>query len=187
MNARNVTMIAAVLSFGLFTLTESALAQEQSAAAQSDCKHVKAQSVEVSTDPATASGIVTNGGRLNGTTLTVFGNGALPTPDPTTVSFTGDFTLTTNHGQLKASNVYLYNFAGVGATLGASIRPPVQAGSRERRVYCIPPLRSPVSVHSPSNRRLRAKSVSQNKSALQTVVRTFRSAATGRPEGLHYI
>ena len=35
MNARKVTMIAAVLSFGLFTLEESALAQEERVVAQS--------------------------------------------------------------------------------------------------------------------------------------------------------
>jgi hypothetical protein len=35
MNARKVAMIAAVLSVGLFTLEESALAQEESAVAQS--------------------------------------------------------------------------------------------------------------------------------------------------------
>lgn len=120
MNAQKITMmITVVLSFGL--LTESALAQ-------SDCRQAKAQLVEVSTNPATSLGTITNGGDLNGTTLTVFGIGALPTPDPTTVSFTGDFTLTTNQGELKASNVYLYNFvAGIGAVFGR-INPTTSTG-----------------------------------------------------------
>ena len=129
MNAQKMTVIAAALSFGLFTLEESALAQEESAPAQSDCKQVRAQQVGVFDGVTnTTTGTITNGGTLNGTTLEVFfGFGAFPTPDPTTVTFTGDFTLTTNHGELKASNVYLFNFAGVGAVLGR-INPTTSTG-----------------------------------------------------------
>ena len=128
MKAQKLTRIAAILSLGLFTLQASALAQN-------GCKQVKAQLVETSTNSgATATGTITNGGELNGTTLAVFNlncagciNGALFTPDPTTVSFTSDFTITTNHGELKASNVYLFNFAGVGAFL-SRINPITSTG-----------------------------------------------------------
>jgi hypothetical protein len=137
MNARKVTMMAAVLSLGLFTLEESALALHdhgRKPEGPPHCKQVKAQSFEVSTDPATATGTISRGGVLNGTTLAAFVldcpgciNGALFTPDPTTVSFTGHYTLTTNHGELKAYNVYLYNFSGVGTVLGR-INPATSTG-----------------------------------------------------------
>ena len=122
MNTQKLTMIAAVLSIGLFTL-------EESAQAQSDCKQVKGQHVDVYDGVTnTSAGTITNGGRLNGTTLTVFiGRGALPTPDPTTVTFTGDETITTNHGELKVYNVYLVNFAGPAAILGR-INPATSTG-----------------------------------------------------------
>ena len=111
MNARKATMIAAVLSFGLFTLEESALAQ-------SNCKQAKARLLEISTDPATSTGIISNGGDLNGTTMTAFTSPGVFTEDPSTVSFLGNLTITTNQGELRASNVYLFNFAGVAAVLG---------------------------------------------------------------------
>lgn len=121
MNKQKLMMIAAVLSFGLFTLEESALAQ-------SNCKQVKAQQVGVFDGVTNATmGTITNAGDLNGTTLEVFGGSTLATPDPTTVTFTGDFTLTTNQGELKASNVYLFNFAGVGSALGR-INPTTSTG-----------------------------------------------------------
>ena len=117
MNAQKLTMIAAVLIFGLFT---------ESALAQSDCQQVKAQKDAVF-DGVKTTGTIINGGKLNGTTLEVFGSDTLPTRDPTTVTFTGDLTITTNHGELKASNVYLFNFAGVGAVLGR-INPTTSTG-----------------------------------------------------------
>ena len=111
MNAQKLTVMAVVLSFGLFTVEESALAQ-------GDCKQVKAQVTEVSISPTANTGTVTNGGDLNGTIQVNFGSSALPTPDPTSVTFTGDFTITTNQGLLKLSNVYLYNFSGIGTVFG---------------------------------------------------------------------
>jgi hypothetical protein len=111
MNARTrklMTLLAIVWSFGLFPLEQSASAQSPN----SNCKHVKGKEVDVYPGSGNAAfGTITNGGILNGTTEHVFTSGASATPDPTTVSFTGDFTLTTNDGQLKTSNVYLYDFA----------------------------------------------------------------------------
>jgi hypothetical protein len=116
MNARKVTIMAAVLTLRLFSLEESALAQEETAVAQGDCRRVKGQKVSVN-DAATntTTGIITKGGRLNGTTVEVFRADVSPTPDLTTVTFAADLTLTTSRGRLKASNVYLFDFAaGVG-------------------------------------------------------------------------
>jgi hypothetical protein len=110
MNARNATIIAAALAVGPFTF-------EQRALAQSNCRQVKAEKVSVF-NGVTTTGTVIKGGTLNGMTLEVFTSGGVPTPDPTTVTFTGNLTLTTNHGQLKASNVYMLDVAtGVGAVL----------------------------------------------------------------------
>jgi hypothetical protein len=134
MNARNVTMIAAVLSLGWFTLEGSALAQGQRQEGregrerESDCRQMEARQVGVFDGITnTTTGTITNGGRLNGTTVEAFGIGSLPTQDPTTVTFLADFTLTTTRGQLKASNVYLYDFAGVAAVLGR-INPTTSTG-----------------------------------------------------------
>jgi hypothetical protein len=121
MNARKATIIAAVLSFGLFTLEETALAQN-------GCKQVKAQKIAAFDGVGTTNGTITNGGDLNGTSREVFFGGALPTADPSTITFTADLTITTNHGELKASNVYLSNFdAGIGTVLGR-INPTISTG-----------------------------------------------------------
>ncbi len=103
-SSKGMTLLAAVL-------ISSVLYLEESAWAQSNCKAVQADIIEVAGAAPTASGTVTNGGDLNGTSALIFNSGASPTPAPTTVSFTGDFTLTTNQGQLKTSNVYLYDSA----------------------------------------------------------------------------
>jgi hypothetical protein len=114
-------MMAAVVSFALFTLGGSARAE-------GDCREVKAQQVGVFDGVTnTTTGRITNGGRLSGTYLTAFGVGSLPTQDPTTVTFTGDYTITTRHGQLKVFNVYLYNFAGLASVLGR-INPTTSTG-----------------------------------------------------------
>ena len=120
MNARKVTMMAAVLSLGLFILEEPALTKHATAQKQGHCKQVKGhQEGFFDAGTNTNFGIVTNGGRLNGTTEEAFGVGSLPTPDPTTVTFIADFTLTTTRGQLKASNVYLFDFvSGTAAIFG---------------------------------------------------------------------
>jgi hypothetical protein len=129
MNARKVTMMAAVLSLGLFTVEESALTQNAMAMKQSHCKQVKGHQ-EGFFDAGTNSnfGIVTNGGKLNGTTVEAFGIGSLPTQDPTTVTFIGDFTLTTTRGQLKASNVYLFDVVSGVAAIFGRINPTTSTG-----------------------------------------------------------
>lgn len=105
---RLTTFVAVALTFGLFFHGRSAPAQ--SALAQSKCKEAKGTWVDVFTGGNTTSGTITKGGILNGTTLTVYTSGAFPTPVPTTVSYTGDLTITTDKGQLKTSTVFLYDF-----------------------------------------------------------------------------
>jgi hypothetical protein len=97
-----MTLVAVALTFGLL--------QGQSALAQSNCKDAKGTWVDVYNGGNTTSGTITNGGILNGTTLTVYTSGAFPTPVPTTVSYTGDLTITANQGQLKTNIVYIYDF-----------------------------------------------------------------------------
>jgi hypothetical protein len=161
MNAKTANLIAlsALLMFCLFSLGQPAFAQSPN----SNCKRAKAQQVFVF-DPATntTTGTITNGGGLNGTTLEVLGSSVLPTPDPTTVTFIGDFTLTTIHGQLKGSEVVLFDFvASAGAAL-LRINPTTSTGKfAGPTVFCISLVRSSVLVHSWSKTRLQAKSVSQ--------------------------
>jgi len=74
----------------------------------SNCRKISANGVQVF-DPATGiiSGPVSNSGLLDGdlTDVINFGAGFVFTPDPTVVAYTTDLTITTNHGQLKASAV----------------------------------------------------------------------------------
>jgi len=122
MEARQVKAIAAVLGFALLTMAESALAQ-------GNCHQAKGQFAGVF-DAATntTTGEITRGGWLNGTTLEVFPSAAFPTPHPTTVSFTGDFTITTRHGQLKVSNVIVFNFVTGNAAVLGHIDPTASTG-----------------------------------------------------------
>ena len=135
MNAktRNITaLVAVVLTFCLFVMAHSASAQSpnsdsmpqvramsmrgaaQSASAQSsnsNCKQAKGNwldAINVSTGGTT--GIITNGGILNGTTDTVYNPAFVFTPDANVVAYIAETTITSNQGQLKTSNVYIYNF-----------------------------------------------------------------------------
>ena len=117
MNARTrilVTLAAFVLTFGSIPIKHSASAQSTN-----NCMKVKGKFVDLTTGPETSSGTVTNGGILNGAEETVYdlASGVL-TYDPTTVTFTGDTTWTTNRGVLKTHNIFMLDFArGVGAAL----------------------------------------------------------------------
>jgi hypothetical protein len=116
MNARNVTMIAAVLSLELFTLRAAALAQSQ----DFDCHRAKGNLVEVfNPGNNTNTGTLSNGGWLDGTMVSVFNSVAYPTPDPNKVTFSSTMTLTTGQGQLKgAGRVYLFDLVtGLGVAM----------------------------------------------------------------------
>jgi hypothetical protein len=135
-----MALVVATLTISLFSLERTALAQsphnnpwiglraqrgtaEQSASAKSrdrDCIQARGDMIEVS--PGTGlitTGTITQGGILNGTTETLFNPVFVFTPDPNVVSYIGDLTITTHRGQLKTSNVYLYDFAtGLFTVLG---------------------------------------------------------------------
>ena len=74
----------------------------------SNCRKINANGIQFF-DPATGtvSGPVTNSGLLDGNLTDVinFGAGFIFTPDPTVVSYTTNLTITTIHGDLKASAV----------------------------------------------------------------------------------
>ena len=70
------------------------------------------------TSGGSTTGTVANGGILNGTSVTVFTPGFIFTADPTTISLTGDYLLTTNRGVVKTRNVYIFDFAN---RLGSAI------------------------------------------------------------------
>lgn len=108
MNAKTrklMTLVAVVLILCLFPAT-------QSTATVNECRRVKGSLSDVS-NPTGTTGTITNGGILNGTTQLVFTSGVFSTPDPNTFSYTDDFTITTNQGQLKTSNVGIFD-AGTG-------------------------------------------------------------------------
>ena len=102
-----IRMLAAV---ALVTLTISLFPLAQSASALSDCKKAKGNLSAVN-NGSSATGIITQGGKLNGTTQAVHTSGFTPTPDPTTFSFTDDLSITTNEGVLITHNVVIFDVA----------------------------------------------------------------------------
>jgi hypothetical protein len=128
MNARTGSLIARaalVLAFCLFLFNRLASAQS----ANSSCKQVKGNSVENFSGGLVTTGTITNGGILNGTTEFVYGPAFVVTPDPSVVSYTSELTITTIQGQLKTSNVYLYNFGTGQFTILARIKSDASTGS----------------------------------------------------------
>lgn len=132
MNARRVTTIAAVLSLGLFTLGESALAQEERGVAQSrdfNCYTIKAEAHDTWPGAGNVStGVFTHSGLLNGRTEYVYDTDAFSTPDPDVVTFGAGLTLTTKHGAVKARVLNLFNVATGIWTSIATIDPNTSTG-----------------------------------------------------------
>ena len=114
---------------GLLTSRSNKLAIRS---ANSDCKTIRANGVQMF-DPSTGvvSGPITNSGILDGNLEDAinFGAGFLPTPDPTVIVYTTDFTITTLHGQLKAAPVTMQSVVtGNGAEWG-EINPDTSTGN----------------------------------------------------------
>ena len=105
MNTKTRTAAAIVLTYCLFGIHQSTSAQ-----ATDDCMRVKGRLMQDSASGRNL-GTITRGGILNGRTEIVFSTAAFATPDPTTVSFAGELTLTTHRGVLKTHDVYLFDFA----------------------------------------------------------------------------
>ena len=101
-----MTLVALVSTFGLLLLEQSTSAESPS----SSCKPAKGDWFDAPVISGTA-GIITNGGILNGPTETLYNPASVFTPDPTVVSYVGELTITTIQGQLKTSNVYIFNVA----------------------------------------------------------------------------
>jgi hypothetical protein len=116
-----VTAIGLVV-LGLTVLLPATSAQDQ-------CKRVRGNMVQVA-DPSShrATGTITNGGFLNGTTVAVFNSPPFPTPVPTQVTFTSTFTLTTEHGQLNGNATYLFDFGTGQGTAIVKIEPATGTG-----------------------------------------------------------
>ena len=116
MNAKTrklTTLVAVVLTLCLFSSEQTTSALS----ARSNCRNAKGKLSEVS-NPNGTTGRITRGGILNGTTELVFTSGVLPTPDPTTVSYTDDFTIRTNRGILRTHDVGIFDFAtGLGTAI----------------------------------------------------------------------
>ena len=93
-----------------------------------DCQSVKATESVVNNGNGTTSGTITEGGKLNGMTQTVFTSAFTPTPEPSTFSFTDDLTLTTNKGVLRTHNVTLFDAATGLFTAFARIDPNASTG-----------------------------------------------------------
>ena len=98
-----MTLIAVVLTLCLFSSEQTTSALS----ARSNCKNVKGTISEVG-NPTGTMGRITKGGILNGTTQLFYTSGVLATPDPTAFSYTTVVTITTDKGQLKTSNVGVF-------------------------------------------------------------------------------
>jgi hypothetical protein len=116
-----MTRTALALSLCMFPLEQSVLAED-------NCQQVKASTIDVFSGGNSSSGTITQGGLLNGTRLTVYHPGGIFTQDPNVVTFLGDMTITTNQGQLKTSNVFLFNVVTQQSTAFLRINPGASTG-----------------------------------------------------------
>ena len=131
MNARKVATIAAVLSLGLLTLAESALAQEERVAQSQGftCYAIKAKAHDTWPGAGNLStGVLTHAGALNGTTQYVYDTDAFSTPDSDTFTFGAGWTLTTKYGMVKGRVLFLFNVATGIWTSIATIDPNTSTG-----------------------------------------------------------
>ncbi|MDQ3174377.1 MAG: hypothetical protein M3Q91_11845 [Acidobacteriota bacterium] len=123
--------------------------------------------------PASARENNYNGGILNGTTETVYDPAFVFTPDPNVVSYIADLTITTHQGELKTSNVYIYNFVtGLWTAMG-NINPGTSTGRSPERQVCFTSMVRPSITVRPSHRTLLGKS------ALQTINDGKKLATSG--------
>jgi hypothetical protein len=114
------TFALAVLAIGLFSSSPSVLAL-------GDCQQLRG-SLGAVNHGSSATGAITHGGKLNGTTLAVHTSGFTPTPSPTTFSFTDDLSVTTDKGVLATHNVVLFDVARGLFTAIAQIDPLASTG-----------------------------------------------------------
>jgi hypothetical protein len=124
MNVNSKFWTSAAILFAL-----SPLCLPQRSLAENNCKEVKGKSVEAF-NPASnaATGNITDGGWLDGTTVSAFNSQGVATHDPTEFNFTSTFTLTTDQGQLKGSRNFILDLVtGQGVSM-VKIDPATSTG-----------------------------------------------------------
>ena len=98
-------LVMIVWTTWVFPLAQSVWADDH------QCKEAKGNLSVVNNGDGTTSGTMTKGGKLDGPTQAVFTSALTPTPDPTSFSYTGDFSVTNKRGVLKTHNVGLFDVA----------------------------------------------------------------------------
>ncbi len=117
-------------TFAFVALTIGLFSSPQATSAVGVCHKAKGNLNIVNNGNGTASGIITQGGQLNGTNQVVFTSMFTATPDPTTFSFTDDESITTYHnGVLKTHNVAIFDMGTGGFTAIARIDPNTSTGN----------------------------------------------------------
>ena len=171
------TLALAVLALGLFSSSQSVLAF-------GECQKVRGTLSAVNNGNS-ATGVITLGGKLNGTTLAVHTSGFTPTPDPTTVSFTDDLSVTTDKGVLITHNVVIFDVARGLFTAIARIDPVASTGDFARTTGVLYLNGQTPTAGRPSKRRSRAKSALQiNICFAKTLITEVSVLASRRLQGM---
>ena len=107
MNATTRTMMTATAA--ILTFASCVLAQPESASRR--CRQVKGAWTDGAAGTAYTgeAGTITQGGVLDGTTAVVYDPAYVYTPNRNFVAYISELTITTHHGELRTSNVYLYD------------------------------------------------------------------------------
>ncbi|MFL6468710.1 MAG: hypothetical protein ACJ72Z_12200 [Pyrinomonadaceae bacterium] len=125
MNFKNIKLV----TFTLFALSVVVFTASSTVLAVSGCQKVKGiENGALNPDGSGASGTITQGGKLNGSSQVVLMTGFIPTGDPFTFTFTDNLTLTTNEGILRTHNVSLFDTANGLSTAVARIDPNTSEG-----------------------------------------------------------
>lgn len=103
--------ITTLATFAFVALTIGLTPLSESASPAKDCKQAKGNLSVVNNFDGSTSGVITQGGRLDGSTQAVFTSAFTSTPDPSAFSFTDDLTVTTKKGALKTHNVGVFDGA----------------------------------------------------------------------------
>ena len=125
MNFKNTKLV----TFTLIALSVLVFASSSAVLAVSNCQKVKGiENGALNPDGSGASGTITQGGKLNGSSQVILATGFAPTGDPFTFSFTDNLTLTTKDGILRTHNVSLFDTANGLSTAIARVDPNASEG-----------------------------------------------------------
>jgi len=110
-----------VLTLGLFTSVRAT-------PLAADCQKVKATEISAFTGPTTVEGTVSQGGILNGTSLSVLASDFFPTASPGVFSFLINKSFITDKGTLETSSPHILDLStGIGTAIG-NIDPNTSTG-----------------------------------------------------------